>query len=83
MRQSQHVPDVMHTMNTDRLSVSYMVSPLCLGFIVHDMWDARDARCPKIQWVTIQSNTQERQNWLAGNCAEILSKENSKMKNAT
>lgn len=47
--------------NTDRLNVSFAASLICLGYIgliVHEMWDARDARHPKIWWVTIQSKTQ-------------------------
>lgn len=72
--------------NADRLNVSYTASLICLGYIgliVHEMWDARDARHPKIWWVTIQSNTQHvRVSWQE-TVTEILTKESSKRKNTT
>lgn len=58
---SQRVPGALGMVNADRLNVSFAASLICLGYIgliVHEMWDARDARHPKIWWVTIQSKTQ-------------------------
>jgi len=47
------------------------------------MWDARDARYPKVWWVIIQSNIQSVRVGWQETVAEILTKESLEIKNST